>query len=293
MADQYDLDHIEGALLDRIGGILDEARDGDTDDFYRVRLKVKKLLNTSNGSVNDIIKIAKVLYSGEDVHIAANYPAGIRILHDGEGTAGLDFNKILRAVVAAGVSYDTREIFNYFEYVLTLSRENTKVRRNSQDLFPSGLRHNGRFDCDQGRMITCNGEWVCDGSINCEGVVSVIGTIHDYFLRELFCNGKWLCNGDEDCSGFTKVYEDEFIQLPILPRVYTRDELRLSMNTGHAADETVFMDQPMNIRIINPLVCDGSKAPSCSLCDGSIVCNGSHTCYDGRYCRDEITEEVI
>jgi hypothetical protein len=293
MVDQYDLDNAQGELLDRIGKILDEKRDGDTDSFYRIRLKVKKLLNTSNGSINDIIKIAKVLYSSEDIHVVANYPAGIRILHDGEGTPGLDFNRILRAVVAAGVAYNTTELFNFFEYVLMLSQEKTIVRRNSQDLFPSGLRYNGRFLCDQGKVIACNGDWVCDGSINCAGVVSVIGTIFDYYLQELFCNGKWICNGDKDCSGFEKVYEDEFIQLPILPREYMRDELFVSLKTNKVYDETIFFDLPMNIKIINPLICDGSKTPWCSPCDGRIICDGSHTCYDGRYYRDEITEEVI
>jgi hypothetical protein len=293
MVDQYDIDHVEGVWLDRIGKILDEERDGDTDAFYRIRLKVKKLLNTSNGSINDIIKIAKVLYSSEDVHVVSNYPAGIRILHDGEGTPGLDFNKILRAVVAAGVAYNTTELFNYLEHVLMLSREKTIVRKNIQDLFPSGLRYNGRFLCDQGKIITCNGDWDCDGSVNCAGVVSVIGTIFDYYLQELFCNGKWICNGDKDCSGFEKIHEDEFIQLPILPRAYMRDELYISMRTGQVHDETIFTDVPMNVRIINPLICDGSKMPTCGLCDGGIICDGSYAGYDGRYYRDEITEEVL
>jgi hypothetical protein len=292
--DQYDLDNAKGELLDRIGKFLNEKRDSDTDDFYRIRLKVKKLLNTSNGSINDIIKISKVLYSSEDVNIVPNYPAGLRILHDGEGTPGIDFNKILRAVVAAGVAYNTTELFNFFEHILMTSKERTNVRRNSQDLFPSGLRHNGRFLCDQGKVILCNGDWVCDGSMTCSGVISVIGTIFDYFLQELFCNGKWICNGDKDCSGFERIYEDEFIQLPILPREYMRDELFILIGTEQETDSAeVFHDIPMNIKIINPLICDGSKMPACSLCDGTIVCDGSYTGYDGRYYRDEIMEEVI
>jgi hypothetical protein len=247
---------------------------------------------TTNGSINDIIKAIKFIYSSETVHIQPNYPAGITILHDGERPI-INFNKYISQVLAAGVSYDTRELFNYLEYVLMLSEERTKVGRNSQDFFPTGLRYNGRFDCDQGKVITCNGEWACDGAINCGGVISVIGTIHDYFLQELFCNGKWICNGDEDCSGFTRVYEEEFIQLPVLPREYMRDELFVSLRTDQLTDEAIFQDLPMNIKIINPLVCDGSKMPTCSLCDGSIICNGAYTGYDGRYYRDETREEVI
>jgi hypothetical protein len=197
-------------------------------------------------------------------------------------------------VVAAGVAYNTTELFNFFEYIILMfSQEKTKVKRNSQDLFPSGLRYNGRFLCDQGKVITCNGDWACDGSVNCAGVISVIGTIFDYFLQEIFCNGKWICNGEKDCSGYEKIYEDEFIQLPILPREYMRDELFVSLRTGQFTDKTIFKDLPMNIKIIKPLDCDGSKMPTCSLCDGSIVCSGSYAGFDGRYYRDEITEEVI
>jgi hypothetical protein len=145
MVDQHDIDHIKGIWLDRIGKILDEARDGDTDDFYRIRLKVKKLLNTSNGSVNDIIKIAKVLYSSEDVHVVANYPAGIKILHDGEGTPGIDFNKILRAVVAAGVAYNTTELFNFIDELFSTDSQLVTVRHRPKEEFEGRIYHNRRI----------------------------------------------------------------------------------------------------------------------------------------------------
>jgi hypothetical protein len=295
LKDQWDLDTVTGHFLDRSGKLLNEARNGNTDAYYRILLKLRRLLNTNNGSIPSIIKAIKFLYSSEVVHIVPDYPAGLIIEHDGEGTPGLNFNKLLAEIIPAGVSFSTKELFDFFENILPItSSEKTGVIKNSQDLFPSGLRYNGRFLCDQGTVIICNGEWVCDGSINCEGVVSAIGTIFDYYLQELFCNGKWICNGDKDCSGFEKVYEDEFFQLPILPREYMRDELFISLRTEQEADTaTVFHDLPMKIKIINPLICDGSKMPACSLCDGSIVCDGSYTGYDGRYYRDEITEEVL
>jgi len=292
MVEQYDLDKVKGVLLDRIGKILAEPRNGNDDELYRILLHLRKLLNTADGTVNDVIKVIKFFYTSEIVQITANYPAGISILHDGEGP-NVDFNKIMAAVVPAGVAYDTKELFYFTENILMRINEPVTVRRISQDLFPSGLRHNGRFLCDQGKMIVCDGSWVCDGSINCEGFISVIGTIFDYYLQELFCDGTWACNGDKDCSGFDKIYEDEFIQLPILPREYTRDELNISMRIEAEHDTTIYHDNEMRIKITNPLICDGTKMPTCSLCDGSIICDGSYTGYDGRYHRHEIIEEVL
>lgn len=292
MVEQYDLDHIEGQQLDRIGKILSEPRLGNDDALYRIYLKLRILLNTTNGTINDVIKVIKFFYTSEIVNIKQNYPAGISILHDGEAPA-VDFNRIMAAVIPAGVAYDTKELFHFVEHVFMMLTENITVKRNSQDLFPSGLRYNGRFLCDQGKMIVCDGSWVCDGSIDGRGVISVIGTIFDYFLQELFCDGSWICNGDHDCSGFEKVFEDEFIQLPILPREYSRDELKISLRTETMKDSTVFFDEPMKMRIIYPLIADGSKTPFCSLCDGSWLCDGTYDGFDGRYYRYEIYEEVL
>jgi len=292
MVEQYHLENIEGEQLDRIGKILGEPRNGNDDKLYRVYLMLRILLNTTNGTVNDVIKVIKYFYTSEVVNIKQNYPAGVSILHDGEGP-NIDFNRIIAAVIPAGVAYDTKELFNFIEHILMVQKEKTVVRRNTQDLYPSGLRYNGRFLCDQGRMIVCDGTWTCNGSIKCNGVISQIGTIFDYYLQELFCDGTWICDGNKDCSGFEKIYEDEFIQLPILPRAYTRDELNISLRLETNHDTTIFYDSPMQIKIKNPLICDGSKMPTCSLCDGSIICDGSYRGYDGRYYRDEITEEVL
>jgi len=292
MVEQYNLEKIEGEMLDRIGKILGEPRNGNDDKLYRLYLMLRILLNTTNGSVNDVIKVIKYFYTSEVVNIKQNYPAGISILHDGEAP-NIDFNRIIAAVIPAGVAYDTKELFNFIERILIKIKENIVVRRNSQDLFPSGLRYNGRFLCDQGVMLVCNGDWICDGSKKCDWAYSVIGTIFDYYLQEIFCDGKWICDGRWDCSGYEKVFEDEFIQLPILPREYTRDELRVSVKYQPERDEVVLSDNPMKIKITNPLFCDGSKMPTCSLCDGSIICDGSYKGYDGRYYRHEYIEEVL
>jgi hypothetical protein len=199
----------------------------------------------------------------------------------------------LDSILDPAISLTVAEWFHFVEYLILQEEQRYTLRKSDADIFPSGLRYNGRFLCDQGALIICNGDWVCDGSVRCDGIISVIGTIFDYYLQELFCNGRWICNGNMDCSGFEKVYEDECIQLPILPREYMRDELFVSLKTEQLSDEVFFTDLPMNITIINPLICDGSKMPTCSRCDGSIMCDGSYAGFDGRYYREEIMEEVI
>jgi hypothetical protein len=113
MVEQYDIDKVKGALLDRIGKILAEPREANDDDLYRTLLKLRILLNTTSGSINDVIKVIKFIYASEIVHITPDYPAGLSILHDGEGQ-NLNFNKIIAAVVPAGVAYNTKELFYFF-----------------------------------------------------------------------------------------------------------------------------------------------------------------------------------
>lgn len=148
LINQWDLDNVEGSFLDRIGKVLSEPRNGTTDDQYRVILNLRKLLNTNAATVPDIIKAIKYLYSSEVVHIVPDYPAGLIIEHDGEGTPGLNFNRILAEVVAAGVSFSTKELFNFTEDFIVTDKLNLLVRRITRDTFQNGLKYNGRGKYD-------------------------------------------------------------------------------------------------------------------------------------------------
>jgi len=114
LSNQWDLEKAKARLLDRIGKIVDELRDGNEDKLYRLLVKLRILLNTTNGTVNDIIKVIKFLYSSEVVKITPNYPAALTILHDGEQEY-IDFNRILVQVIGAGIGYETRELFIFRE----------------------------------------------------------------------------------------------------------------------------------------------------------------------------------
>jgi len=147
MSDQYDLDKAKGILLDRIGKILDMPRNTDDDELYRLFLRLKVILNTTTGSINDIIKVIKFIFSSEVVHITQNYPAGLTILHDGEAPS-INFNSIISQVVAAGVSFDTKELFYFTEKIEVT--ENAKIVTHyvvMEEVFGQ-IKHNGRIARD-------------------------------------------------------------------------------------------------------------------------------------------------
>jgi hypothetical protein len=130
-------------------------------------------------------------------------------------------------------------------------------------------------------------------------------------MVSVFPDGVYTCDGSFDCSGYTRVYAPIDIPDLVLPVDTSGDRLsvRLSLEpmedratinaicdgtwVCNGSNQASMLDAPMQMRIIRPFVCDGSVTSSCSLCDGSIICNGSYTGYDGRYCREDIMEEVI
>jgi hypothetical protein len=146
LKDQWDLDNVKGYALDRIGKLLSEYRNGNTDDHYRILLKLRRILNTNNGSIPSIIKAIKFIYSSEIVHIVPDYPAGMIIEHDGEGTPGLNFNKLLTEIIAAGVSFSTKEIFPFIEEMPIRDLEEfiIDITYDSIDVFADTVLRNGR-----------------------------------------------------------------------------------------------------------------------------------------------------
>jgi hypothetical protein len=149
LKDQWDLDSVKGHFLDRIGKLLSEPRNGNTDEYYRILLKLRMLLNTNNGSIPSIIKAIKFIYSSEVVHIVPDYPAGLIIEHDGEGTPGLNFNKLLAEIIPAGVLFSTKEIFIFTDSFLVTDLHEIIVRRKTiSDSFKNGLKYNrrGKYD---------------------------------------------------------------------------------------------------------------------------------------------------
>jgi hypothetical protein len=142
-------------------------------------------------------------------------------------------------------------IFN--ETIEMADRQAVLLRRQDQDVYPSGLRCDGRILCDQGIEILCDGTWLCDGSITCQRFIPLFGTISNTVKIAEYCNGFRLCDGTIDCSGYSDLYAPEDIALPLLSPEHRIDSLATT------ASLTAFEDSP-KVR----LLCDGKW-----LCDGS------------------------
>lgn len=72
-----------GAQLDGIGRIVGETRKGLSDDTYRIRLKVRILVNRSEGEPERLIKIFKLFASATDVFYNELYPCQIEMMSNG------------------------------------------------------------------------------------------------------------------------------------------------------------------------------------------------------------------
>lgn len=192
MADQFDIDNASGVELDRIGKILCEPRNGNIDRIYRIYLKLKSMLNTADGTVEDIIRFVKFFFSSETVHLVPNYPAGLRILHDGFNDT-VDFNRILKQMVGAGVAYDTRELFNMTDEMPIEEIDWKRVHRTEKEYFPRN-------------MVFRNGRVLRDG-------VTVLPTCVVQLLRnDMYTRDGFLTKRE----GVVRVVADSPVNIPIL-----------------------------------------------------------------------------
>ena len=192
MSGQFDIDSAKGVELDRIGKILGEDRGGNSDRIYRIYLKLRTMLNTADGTVEDIIRFVKFFFTSETVHLVPNYPAGLRILHDGFNDT-VDFNRVIKQIVGAGIAYDTRELFNMTEEFPIEEKDEKRVHRVEKEHFPRNT-------------ILRNGRVLRDG-------VTVLPT---HFVP-LFRDGSELRNGAvERRNGLHRGKADERINTPVL-----------------------------------------------------------------------------
>jgi hypothetical protein len=186
LSGQYDLDTIKGALLDRIGNLVAEDREGNNDELYRILIKLRVLLNTADGTVNNLIKIIKFFYGSEKVEIVPNYPAGLRIRHDGEGPA-INFNKIIKEVIAAGVGYDTREIMDFHDFESMGSTQRLILHTGYSEFMPAvdtlavNLKDLNFLDIFRA-LLVLDGTWFLDGQKTLSG-------INDELAREMLSFG--------------------------------------------------------------------------------------------------------
>ena len=70
------LDAATGTQLDNLGTIVNEARQGRTDDDYTDALRVRILINISQGTHQDILGVIQGIVGPLSINIYDQYPAG-------------------------------------------------------------------------------------------------------------------------------------------------------------------------------------------------------------------------
>lgn len=95
-----------GAQLDEVGDIVGQAREGRDDDTYRVWIAARIRLNSSSGTIGEIIDVFMPLLPGATLSIREWFPAAFSLtVSDMVFTPALasQFTELLRAAKAGGV----------------------------------------------------------------------------------------------------------------------------------------------------------------------------------------------
>jgi hypothetical protein len=185
------------------------------------------------------------------------------------------------------------EWFCIVETVGIEESQNLGVMRNDMDIFSTGLCCDGRFYCDQGMDIVCNGNRLCDGSWGCDYFEPARGVISDAILVTSYLDGSFFCDGSADCSGFLEIYSPVYIPgIPLFDN--EEDTAELLVTISPMEDQAMIDDAPMVLRIIRPFLCDGSKTVYAKTLTEPLFCDGSFVCDDESWpCADLIEEEAL
>lgn len=83
LVDNFNIDDATGIYLDYIGRIVDLDRKGQDDETYRKNLKIKILINNSDGTPNTILKILSELTETANVRVWEHFPVSTVYYTDG------------------------------------------------------------------------------------------------------------------------------------------------------------------------------------------------------------------
>lgn len=104
LANAFDLDDAVGDQLDILGRLNGEPRGNRTDDEYRAAIRVRILVNRSDGQVEQLIDILDAIDPTCTVHVAEGYPASLSISVDNISTGTFaDVNRMMQQAKPAGV----------------------------------------------------------------------------------------------------------------------------------------------------------------------------------------------
>jgi len=102
-----DLDTAAGVLLDRLGALVDEPRAGRSDTDYRAAIRVKILLLSCEGKIEQIYAICRLLSPAATVVITESWPAAFHVGFSTTGSLSVSYiASLLRIGKPAGVRLD-------------------------------------------------------------------------------------------------------------------------------------------------------------------------------------------
>ncbi len=109
------LDYAQGKVLDRYGANFGVTRDGTSDAFYRLLIKVKMISQLSGGDIDTVINAVATMYSIDPLQVKFEeiFPAKIRVTIQAAdlGKEQLDaidiISKLIKRIIAAGVGFYT------------------------------------------------------------------------------------------------------------------------------------------------------------------------------------------
>lgn len=103
------IDHSEGEQLDNIGELVGQDRLGYNDEYYRILLKVKIGINVSEGDIERILSLWKLIAGTDNVHLKELFPAKVKLETDEYlGDDVFAFLKdVAKDALAGGVGIDT------------------------------------------------------------------------------------------------------------------------------------------------------------------------------------------
>lgn len=136
------IDSMVGKQLDLIGTIVGQARQGQDDISYRTFLKARIGINTSSGTIENVLSVWKILIPDASLELKENFPAEVSISTDAILTeAQKEFLKSFDDILSAGVGLSS--VINYdpenaFAFEADIENPNTGGFGDINDLNAGG-----------------------------------------------------------------------------------------------------------------------------------------------------------
>ena len=264
----------------------------DGDEEFRNRVAAASFFLSKAGERGYILSQLEAHFGGRYILSEAFLRVYVKILDlsDADRQWVQQFlDELLNPVITLTVA----EWFKYVERIVISERQEVVIKKEDFDFYPfDSLRYDGRFLCDQGEEILCDGKRICSGSLPCVRFIYRRGTVLDEIKMSIYVDGSFHCTGEWDCSGYECIKAKTTLAEPIMPRG-SFERLSYALTMAAFSDTAVVKEETIALKIKWPLICNGSYSPSCALADGSWDCSGVYSGFDGRYYRDEIIEEVL